>query len=165
MNKPKGKNKYKIEGDMVTVYMNNSPTEMTCDVDDWERLNKHTWHEHNGYIESKINGKEVKFHKCILNTPPGFEIDHINKNPSDNRKENLRIVTHTGNMANLSVYKTNKTGCKGVYPYRRGYCAQININKKRIFLGAYKTLEEAIRARKEAEMKYQHPLLEKETLH
>lgn len=164
MRKPSGGNTYRIEGNVAIVNMRKTNGQMICDLEDWEKLKQHTWYETNGYIAAKINGKERKFHRCILDVPNGYEIDHINRKPNDNRKENLRIVTHTGNMANLSVRRNNKWGCKGIYACPNGYRAQININGTRKYLGSFRTLEEAISAREQAEREYQEPLLEKETL-
>lgn len=161
----KGNNAFVVRDGVVYVSLNNSPHPMLCDVEDWERLKKHTWFEHRGYVHGKIMGKEVRFHRYILDAPKGYEVDHINRNTFDNRKENLRIISHKGNMINTGLSRNNKTGCKGVYKYPRGYLAQINVNGKRIYLGAYKTFEEAVKARRNAEEKLHKPFLEKETLH
>ena len=39
-------------------------------------------------------------HRRITGAPKGLEVDHINRNPLDNRKSNLRVCTHAENMKN-----------------------------------------------------------------
>lgn len=83
----------------------------------------------------------------------GFEIDHINRNKLDNRKANLRECRHIDNTHNRKSY--NKFGQQGIRKIKRNlnksYMASIINNKKFIFLGYYKTKEEAIKAREKAE--------------
>lgn len=79
------------------------------DRDDLKRVNKHKWHlAKKGYVETRIDDKLVKFHQFIIGRKEGFEIDHINHNPLDNRKNNLRHVTHQENMLNTYRKKGGK---------------------------------------------------------
>ena len=92
--------------------------------------------------------------------PNSLEIDHINGDPSDNRIENLRLVTMSENMRNKKRYGSNTSGIVGVAlrsDMREGtarWRAQINIDGKNIKLGSFKTKDEAISARKEAEARF-----------
>ena len=81
-------------------------------------------------------------------------IDHINGNNKDNRKENLRLVTHAENQKNRSTPSNNSSGHIGVYWSKRDqvYFSQININGKLTFLGNFKNKKDAIAARKAAEI-------------
>lgn len=83
-------------------------------------------------------------------------VDHINRNPLDNRRENLRIVTNAENLKNKGVYKKSKTRVKGVRwdEERRKFRAQIQVDKKKIMIGQYDTLEEAKEAYRQASIKY-----------
>lgn len=84
------------------------------------------------------------------------EVDHINGIKDDNRIVNLRLATNSQQNFNTGIRKDNKSGVKGVY-WRNEYkkwAAQIKANKKTIFLGYYENKEEAIKARKDAEIKY-----------
>jgi hypothetical protein len=72
-------------------------------------------------------------------------IDHINHKGLDNRKENLRVVTHGQNLWNSRLSKRNKSGAKGVcwhWPTKKW---QATIRKNNILkhLGYYKTVAEA----------------------
>ena len=79
-------------------------------------------------------------------------VDHINGNPLDNRKCNLRIVTSPQNGMNSAKQKNNRSGFKGVdwHKKNKSYRARISVNKERIELGSFKTAEEAARAYDEA---------------
>lgn len=81
-------------------------------------------------------------------------IDHINGDEKDNRIQNLRLVTHSENNKNLSRPKSNTSGVIGVHKKRGKWIAQIKENYKIIFLGSFDSFEDAIAARREAELKY-----------
>lgn len=71
---------------------------------------KHTWmfgsdDGRKGYLRVQINGKRYGVHRLVVETfigpiPEGYEVDHLNRNPQDNRCENLRIVTPSQNNRN-----------------------------------------------------------------
>lgn len=84
------------------------------------------------------------------------EIDHLNRDSTDNRRKNLRFSNRSLNCFNRDVSKYNKSGTVGVYKltgYDR-WGVQINYNGNRHYLGNYDSKEEAIKVRKEAELKY-----------
>lgn len=160
----KGKNKYYIKDGIAHVELHNTKKEMICDADIWMKYKDRTWNEHCGYAKTNINRKEIPFHRLVKPCPEGYVIDHINRDRFDNRAINLRVTTQYVNMLNRSVSRLNRLKEKGVYKDGNYYRADITINKKRIYLGNYKTFEEAVKARKEAEEKYHNPTIEKETL-
>ena len=55
-----------------------------------------------GYAVVQIGTKSVKIHQLILGSKSGHEIDHINQNKLDNRRENLRFCKRSENMKNRS---------------------------------------------------------------
>ena len=77
-------------------------------------------------------------------------MDHINGNPMDNRRSNLRICTHYQNLHNRPKQKNNTVGYKGVWcnigKKRISYYATIWINNKKKHIGTYYTAEEAAKA-------------------
>ena len=106
-----------------------------------------------GYV---VRG-QIKVHRLIMNVnDPKLTIDHINGNPLDNRKTNLRICTQSNNCKNKSINSNNKSGIVGVYFDNRTqkWVANIKVNYKKINLGYFNTLDEAAKMRKEAEEKY-----------
>ncbi len=87
---------------------------------------------------------------------PCGQIDHINGDRQDNRIINLRVVDQIGNSRNAARPRTNKTGVPGVFYEARAkrWKAYIGVNRKRVDLGSHPSLESAVRARKNAEIKF-----------
>jgi hypothetical protein len=107
-----------------------------------------------------IFGKQYKAHRiCWLlhyKKEPVNMIDHINGDALDNRIENLRDITNAENKRNGTRFSNNKTGFAGVhYNTKTGvYRSGIGVDSAWTWLGTYHTLDEAIAARKEAELKH-----------
>ena len=71
-------------------------------------------------------------------------LDHINRDSTDNRIENLRIATHTQNVANRTWNRKSKTtGFRGVSKRKNRFNARISIGGQYKHIGSFKTLEEA----------------------
>ena len=85
---------------------------------------------------------------------PGTLVDHKDRNPSNNRINNLRKAGYSLNAHNSALRVDNTTGSKGMYFDHRlnKWCARIG----RKYLGSFSTKEAAITARKEAERVYTH---------
>lgn len=161
------RNEYHIAGNTVYVLLKKTDKYMICDLEDWEKYKDLTWMLVEGYACSNKNidnPKRLKFHRLVMNPPKDMEIDHINHNTLDNRKENLRIVSHVVNMANRKKPYNNKTGIKGIYQKDGYYYAQMRINNKSIYLGRYKTLEEAKAAMIKGEYIYRLPFIKEGTV-
>ena len=90
----------------------------------------------------------MRLHRFLMNPSDDMVVDHINHNRLDNRKQNLRLCTQGENLRNKKV--------KGVaFDKRRNkWYARIMINRKNLHLGSFDTKEEAIEARKQAEIEY-----------
>ena len=91
--------------------------------------------------------KEVKLHRLILNAPPGTPVDHINRDGLDNRKQNLRLVSHSQNNMNQAHNYLNKVGLKGVVIEKSGkFRTRISAARQEFTVGPFATPEEAGRA-------------------
>lgn len=125
------------------------------DLDDIEKIKEYKWCYSNGYIGCfKLN---TRLHRFILDCNKNEVVDHINGNKLDNRKRNLRICTQQQNTMNNKNNRSNNTsGHKGVTwdKNRNKWIAQISVDYKNINLGRYDRIEDAIEARKRAEIKY-----------
>lgn len=129
------------------------------DREDLPLVEQYCWHiKDKGYLQgyNTNTGKMIQFHRLVTNCPKDKVVDHINHNTMDNRKENLRICTVAENNKNKSIYKRNKSGVTGVSwnKARNKWYATIGVNGKLINLGRYTNKEDAIKARREAEIKY-----------
>lgn len=114
-----------------------------------------------GYIQINIKCKKYKAHRIAMLLSYGFygdelEVDHINHVRNDNRLVNLRFVTRKGNSRNQSKRSNNTTGAMGVSYNKaiRKYVAFITVDSVYIHLGTFVSLEEAAKARKDADIKY-----------
>ena len=88
---------------------------------------------------------------------PEFQIDHINGDECDNRIENLRDVSGALNCQNKHrAPRTNKHGTLGASPVGNRWRAQIKVGGQKIYLGLFKTAEEANRVYVEAKRRL-HP--------
>jgi hypothetical protein len=91
------------------------------DDDDYELLSAFKWHlDGSGYAsrDAQIAGKRIKvrMHRVLTGLECGDkrQVDHINGNRLDNRRENLRIVLQSENLLNVRRHRDNKSGFKGV---------------------------------------------------
>ena len=126
------------------------------DNESLELCKKYTWWLNNsGYIETRIEQKRVFLHRLLTNCPSDMIVDHINRNPLDNRLENLRIVTSSQNVMNSNIRSDNALGIKGVTRKKDcdRYEAHICKDGKDYYLGLFRDLEEAVEARRNAEEK------------
>lgn len=157
------RNKFVVEGDVAKIYFTNCDDYFLCDADMVEKLIEFTWFKNGkGYAQTNIEGhRKLQAHVFIMGKKEGLEIDHINRNRVDNRRCNLRHVTHLENIRNVDQnLHRGSNPATGVYELNRPdlkktrYVAYIHVSRKKINLGSYDTLEEALRARKEAETFY-----------
>lgn len=109
-------------------------------------------------LSSTYNGVTRQFfaHRYAFWLMNGFirdEIDHIDRNPSNNRISNLRIATRSQNQFNNGLRPDNNSGVTGVSKAQGGkWRARISKNGKPILIGTFSKKEDAIAARSSAEI-------------
>lgn len=102
-----------------------------------------------GYVKIQIDRKLYPAHRLawlyVYGEWPDNFIDHINRDKSDNRIANLRVVSASVNMRNCGLRSTNTSGFKGVsyIAYRRKWVATIRLHGKNCVLGKFDTPEAA----------------------
>lgn len=122
------------------------------DIGDLGKVVQHYWQAvllpHTTYAGATINKKRVLMHRFIMEPSDGLEVDHINRNGLDNRRENLRIATRSQNNGNTKIPSHNTSGVKGVsYDKDRNlWAAHIKTHGRKKFLGRFGTKEEAASA-------------------
>lgn len=136
------------------------------DNEDFEFLNQWKWNlSTSGYarrqrhVGEKVNGHKnnnIWMHRVINDTPEDLITDHKNQNKLDNRKENLRTADKSLNSINRDKPNNNVSGYKGVYfdSWTNKWRAEIKIHYKKISLGRFINIQDAIIARRKGEEKY-----------
>ena len=107
------------------------------DAADFDRLSTASWRlNRGGYAFSSKLGL---LHRVILDAPPGVVVDHINRDPLDNRRANLRLATHADNMAN----RCRKAGAlgpfRGVEQEGSRYKARFHGRGRKFYIGEYRS--------------------------
>lgn len=151
-------NIYDLTNDYGIVWNEDKTVSFKFDLDDYDKIKDIYWNDHKGYAYGgNINSNHLQMSRLIMGvTDSNLEVDHINHDTRDNRKCNLRIVTHQQNLFNNKLRKDNTSGVTGVC-YLSGinkYMASITYNNKTINLGCYDCFEDAVSKRKYAENKY-----------
>lgn len=119
------------------------------DDEDFERVNQYKWTAYYANNEYRVmrktkEGKTQYLHRFIMNAKENENIDHINHNPLDNKKANLRICTHAQNMRNQKK-RRGSSNFKGVHWNKNAkkWMAQITCNYKKHYLGYFEKEENA----------------------
>jgi len=108
-----------------------------------------------GYFHVKRHGRQVLVHRIIWEhvngpIPEHLVIDHINGVRTDNRIENLRLVTRKQNQENQqrAMVNNQSSGVRGVHWHPRGKSWQVSIGHEgqQYYIGQFKSIEDAQRA-------------------
>lgn len=151
-------NQYDLSGDYGIGWTYNTGQEFYFDLEVFYLIKDICWMENSeGYIVGTCQmypkPKTVKMHNVVTNCP---YVDHIYHKKYDNRRSQLRRANDLLNARNRVTPSNNTSGIKGVSWRKREqkWRAYITVNHKRIELGNYIDIEDAIEARKKAEEKY-----------
>src|SRR5574337_607839 len=146
-------NDYIIEGAICRIGCYNNKSELVgyaiIDTEDVEKCRPYKWHFAAGYVCSSITGGGyIRLQQLILGIKPSrLEVgDHKNRNPWDNRKDNLRHCRQGENNCNKRVYKNNRSGYRGIYwmPHINRYVAQIRKDGQLFHLGTFQDIGLAV---------------------
>jgi len=103
-----------------------------------------------GRIYLDIDHKKYLAHRCawiwVHGSVPEMEVDHVNRNPLDNRLANLRLATRSENSRNRGAQANNTLGVKGVYPHQGKFRARVVVDGGKVLDKCFDTIEEASEA-------------------
>jgi hypothetical protein len=139
-----------VRGEVAFVYSTSLAFSL-LDAEDAHLISNRRWcTDTNRYWVAKINNKQVRLHRLVMNCKDDEFIDHINGDRSDNRKLNLRVCTVAENCMNKGHQKNNTSGYKGGSKYEtktgprwRACCKS---NENHIKLNGFLTAEQAAAA-------------------
>ena len=126
---------------------------------DYDWLSQWKWTVFNGrYVRRTAYIGNIKrtihMHREVLGLSPDDprKGDHINHNPLDNRRENLRIATLEQNAQNARVRKDNTSGVKGINWNKECsvWIVRVQCGGVRRLVGRFKEYERALEALTEA---------------
>lgn len=153
-------NVYDLTGEYGIGWTANTNKEFYFDLDDYNLIKDYCWSEfvdRKGYssLQARQHGDGntiIRMHWLF-----GYKgYDHIDRNPFNNQRNNLRPATYRENRQNSSMRTDNTSGFIGVYFDKRDsrWVSSICVNYKRIHLYSGSSKIDAIKARLQAEAKY-----------
>jgi hypothetical protein len=127
------------------------------DDEDYDKIKDYKWYACRRRSVFVAQTWDSKFmHRIIMDAKSGEMVDHINGDPLDNRRQNLRLVTNKQNLQNSCKWTKGTSQYKGVswQSTRHKWLAQIMVDGKVKFLGYHETELEAAKAYNEGAVKY-----------
>jgi hypothetical protein len=105
----------------------------------------------NGYLRICLQKKPYGYHRIVYYLAYGvdslgYEIDHINRDPTDNRPQNLRLATTSENKWNTQKRNKTNVGHRGIRKRFWGASYSWEVTFRGKYVGAYKSMEEAVQA-------------------
>lgn len=106
------------------------------------------WANEDGYVRLKIDGRQMLLTRLLLGLGNGHDdprqVDHIDGNPLNNRRENLRVVSYNQNQQNKASW--GKSGHRNVYPDGDRWRVIVTKNGIKYSGGRHEKLEDAVEA-------------------
>ena len=102
-----------------------------------------------GMVYENDKRKSVWLHRYLTDAPTGTDVDHIDHDQLNNRRSNLRILTHSENHQNRNrPNKNNTSGYLGVTWSKYNYCwvAKLRVSGRYVYVGSFKDKELAAKA-------------------
>jgi len=136
---------------MKKIFLSNGQVSLVSD-EDFLYLSGYNWWPgkmNREFVQGRIGGKRCAMHHVILKRM-GIDrddkvTDHIDGNPLNNQRSNLRVATYSQNNMNVARLKRNKSGYKGVSWKKdhQKWESHIQFNGQVHYLGLFDTPEEA----------------------
>ena len=154
---------------MKTIKIFNSDKYFTVDDEDYEKISKFKWYinKKKGYVfrnehiylaYKKYSRPTIYLAREIMGLQKGikFEVDHINHDKLNNKRNNLKVCEHWQNVRNrLKLIKYKVSQYRGVsFVSKNRWMTRICFEGKVIYLGTSPTELEASQAYQQAELKY-----------
>lgn len=165
------RNNYEIRGNHVAIFVehkNHGMLETLISIEDFQKVNSYPYKlilsvlnkADSFYVRGSksLDGEHGLLHRWLVSAPKGMEVDHINHDTLDNRRENLRVITTAQNQQNRKGAQTNNktSGIRNVHWHKssNSWEVQVKLNRKKIFIGCFKDIHDAELAAIEARKKY-----------
>lgn len=127
------------------------------DKKDYTLIKGYKWYiSHDNYVKSDSTKDRPYLHRLIMGCPKNMHIDHIDFNPLNNKRSNLRICTNQQNVFHQHGVKNSSSKYKGISFYKpsKMWRARIGENSNQTHIGHFKTEIEAAIAYNEYAIKY-----------
>jgi len=127
---------------------------VVVDDDAFDYLSQWKWYATGKYA---IRRGGILMHREIMQPPKNLQVDHINGDTKDNRRQNLRLCTAGQNRMNRRTHaRNNRSGYKGVFweKRKRRWMAQLRYQTRKVFGGYFKDVTDAARAYDRMAIKY-----------
>lgn len=130
-------NTYDLTGEYGVGYTE-AGDKFLFDLEDYDLIKNYKWNvnkRRSSCVQANFNRTTIKMHRLILGLKKGEIVDHINRDETDNRKENLRVCSYSENNRNTVNKSHNTSGHKGIHESKSGYRYEAYIadkNGKRI---------------------------------
>lgn len=151
-------NDFELLGDAVRVFVYNRHCKrygsFVIDLEDLDRVIIKKWRIVSNRVVTGVH-KSVHISRFILDIKdPKAVVDHIDSDPLNNRKSNLRVTTQQKNLCNKRVQSNNTSSVAGVYfcNKRNKWCSEIMFDYKKCFLGRHNAFCDAVYVKYVAEM-------------
>lgn len=149
-----------IIGDIAEIVLydinNKEKARAIIDVDDIGKIKKYKWCLRGNYVVTNYLEGFLCLHHIIGGDPKNKFSDHKDRNPLNNRKNNLRLASQSQNLMNRPMQSNNKSGFKGVHWSNRSkrWISKIKANCKEIYIGSFIEKIDAAIAYNKAALKY-----------
>lgn len=112
------------------------------DDEDFYKVSAMKWRNRGGYAYDNGGDLTLSMHRLVMGFP-NQSVDHIDRNPRNNQKSNLRLCDHSQNGANQKKRVDAKLTFKGIVKQRSNYYARVKVRGITHRAGPFVTQQEA----------------------